>query len=164
MFRFSKFTISCILGILAFLGEPFKYKVESNLRHVSEAEIRRDFKEKRAGHYGERFAMALVVIFVLIVILVLVIFSKGWALIAAVAIILLVDVFMIIGRAAYLFIQQEELKENGSTALVTIDDVKDTTLTSLLEKRQQDVEAFVKSYEERTGRKPADNEIRSKYI
>lgn len=163
MFRFSKFIIGCLLGLLATLGEPFKYKVESNLRHVSEAEIRKDFKAKRAAHYGEKFGISLFSIVVFLAISVIVIFSKGWALGIVVAIIILVDVLMIIGRATYLFIQQEELKENGSTALVSIDDAKDSTLASILEKRKADVDNFVKSYEERTGRKPNDQELRSIY-
>ncbi|HRP36241.1 MAG TPA: hypothetical protein PLS50_00355 [Candidatus Dojkabacteria bacterium] len=156
---FTSFIIALFVNLFAKLGEPFKYEAKSTLRHSSEIYLKKDFKSKRNEHYGERFALASFILIIFLVAAGLSFISYGIFPIVIIAFVVIVDIVMLIGRGAYALVLQEEVKEAGSNELVTLDSLKDTSLQSILNKRNEQIEEYKKTYFERTGKYPSTYEI-----
>lgn len=146
MFLFFKsFTLSPLVYLL-WLGKPFISLPESNLRHRSESELIKHFKEAKENHYTPRILSIGGVMVGSFILFLLTLLTSGYILWIFPIIALFlgsIDAVMILAR--YVYYSEEEKKATSRNELVVVDAWKDSSLQSLIERRNKDVQEFNKA-------------------
>jgi len=158
MFSLFKFLVFLLpSNLILWLGEPFKFIPESDIRKLSENYLKDQFAKAQHSHYSIRVIAAIVILVVALILLSMWILAPSIAFIFMMiigGILLGVDALMLLARFVYASKEQAAAATKGE--LIVIDDFKDTSLQALLLKRQKEREEFTREFELKHGRMPTN--------
>lgn len=153
----------CLLPIvfLTYIGVPFHYQAESSLRNKSEDKIREDYNQRKFEHYMPRFGALALMTFLIVMFGLLSWVSGGYLLLLipfVFFIALCTDSAMAYSR--YVYNNEHAKKVSSKNELVTKDHWRDTSLSSILDRRAKEIEKWKEDFKERTGKEPTDYDMR----
>lgn len=148
------------IAFLVEIGEPFKYENQSNLKNISERKLKEEYNEAKFKHYFTRALLAASLIVGLLI------FALGiWAtdgfilLVFPIVTIIVLGIDALMGFARYVNFREKEKEAEARNELVVVDYWKDTSLNSLIRKRNEERKKYFDMYVEKVGRAPLGYEL-----
>jgi len=147
------YILSLPLHLLAFMGTPFKFKSDSNLRGLDDYEIKAKYnKQKERYHEQVTIARIITTVVLLAMVSFLVVFPSWffWVFSTLFTLLFVYCVFFdgLGFLSKYFFAVEEAKKTEGGNALVVLTTLKDDSIEDALAKRNKDREDYKKSREE----------------
>lgn len=147
MFFLTRAILYLPMMFLMYIGRPFKWNPESNLRHHSVKDLTKQFSEKKREHYGERIFLTATAVVGCFFLAFLVWLSGGIVLLIipiALAILLTIDGVFVLARMTYF--QEEQKNAASRNEIVPIDMWKDSSLNAILKRRNAEIDKWLEEH------------------